>query len=301
MDIESTPAIADTAPPRTTTSGPTPAAARPAMTANVETRPSCAPNTTSRIEASRAMRPGSVASSDMWARPSMRRMLAAVTPPLAATAPSTRRAAAASGTGGEGAGVDPPAPPPGGAAPTPQEAGGGADNCPMVRARLGQRPDPIGEIATVGVGLPRERDLEVRVRAARRRHAGIVLGGRRFVWRRALVIRSSDDESGPRPGARGPHAPDAGRDVRPQRAGSHSAGQARRRAGDGGGARGGHPELRPRRGHRAADAVHRDRHRLVHRRQGLPRHQRARRRAPAPYAAGGHPRAEEEGHRAGGP
>src|SRR5258708_23249623 len=59
-----------------------------------------------------------------------------------------------------------------------------------VGAALGQRPDSVGEIATVGVGLPRERDLEVRNRAARSRHAGIVLGGRRFVWCPAPVIRA---------------------------------------------------------------------------------------------------------------
>src|SRR3989442_773582 len=105
MDIESTPAIAETAPPRSTTRGPTPAAASPATTANVETRPSCAPNTTSRMEPSRSMRLGSVSSSDMWARPSMRRMVAAITPPPADTAPSARRAGAAVAAAIAGAGA----------------------------------------------------------------------------------------------------------------------------------------------------------------------------------------------------
>ena len=44
-----------------------------------------------------------------------------------------------------------------------------------VGAALGQGPDAVGEIAPVGVGLARERDLEVRVGAARR-HARIVRG-----------------------------------------------------------------------------------------------------------------------------
>src|SRR5262249_2305449 len=95
IDIDSTPAIAETAPPSSTTSGPTPAAASPATTANVDTRPSCAPNTTSRMDANRSIRPGSVSSSDMWARPSMRRMRAAVAPPGRATTPDARGAVAA--------------------------------------------------------------------------------------------------------------------------------------------------------------------------------------------------------------
>src|SRR5688500_20114353 len=78
MDMDSTPAIAETAPPSNTTRLPTPAAASPATTANVETRPSWAPKTTSRMEASRSRRPDSVASSDMWLRPSTRRVAASV-------------------------------------------------------------------------------------------------------------------------------------------------------------------------------------------------------------------------------
>ena len=51
------------------------------------------------------MRLGSVSSSDMWARPSMRRMVAAITPPPADTAPSARRAGAAVAAAIAGAGA----------------------------------------------------------------------------------------------------------------------------------------------------------------------------------------------------
>src|SRR5262249_3586840 len=108
MDIDSTPAIAETAPPSSTTSGPTPAAASPATTAKVDTRPSCAPKTTSRMDASRSIRPGSVSSSDMWARPSMRRMVAAVTPAVRVAVAGARPdgEAAAAVDGDAGAAID---------------------------------------------------------------------------------------------------------------------------------------------------------------------------------------------------
>src|SRR5262249_56429321 len=56
-------------------------------------------------------------------------------------------------------------------------AGGLEEELRDVGATLGERADSVGEIATVGVGLASERNLEVCVRAARR-HARIVLGGR---------------------------------------------------------------------------------------------------------------------------